>query len=266
MNSGIPGRPAVAVFLLMVVFVAAVIVSDIAASVVDPGGGSLSGIARFLVLALSIFIVVPRLLRLPTGTSTVSTFPADVGLARVNPIGRNLLLLIAIYATFAVSQLAGQWVFHIVSGTPFMIDVGGHSLLSLRTFTPAAFEEIVMRGVMLTYLLARFSKRRSVLVSSAVFAGIHMLNLLNPGTNALWVIAQVVWAFALGIMYAEVFIRTRSIYMPVMIHFLVNGSTSVWFHGLDGRSDESALYGIPFYGVIPAMLSLLWARLARKSD
>ena len=120
-----------------------------------------------------------------------------------------------------------------------------------------------MRGAMLTYLLTRYSRRRSVLVSSAVFAAIHLLNLLNPASNLVWVLAQTTWAFAFGIMYAETFIRTRSLYIPILIHLLVNGTVSVWFYGLGDQSLTSALLGIPFFGVIPAILSIIWVRRIR---
>ncbi len=254
MKRGVAGRPVLAVTILMVLFVATVAVSDIAGAV----------LFKLAVYAISIFLVMPALLRLPTGRTTVLSFPKDVGLARVSPIGGNLLLLFIVYATFAASQLAGQWIHRMAFDGPFVVDLGRNDLFSSDAPVSTILEEIVMRGVMLTYLLTRLSRGRAVLLSSAVFAGIHILNLLNPESDPLFVLAQVVWAFAIGVMYAEIFIRTRSLYLPILIHFLVNGTVDVWFHGLDGRSLASAMLGIPFYGVIPALLGICWLRLLRR--
>jgi membrane protease YdiL (CAAX protease family) len=249
----------------MTLFVATVALSDAIALVVDPDRGPAAMAAKLVVLALSAFLVVPGLLRLPTGSTTIAGFPGDAGLSRIRPLGRNMLLLLCIYATFAASQTAGQWVNHEVMGGPFDIDPGRHSLFGADAPIQAVFEEIFMRGVMLAYLLTRYSKGRAVLVSSAVFAGIHLLNMLNPASNPVWVLAQVVWAFAIGVMYAEIFVRTRSLYLPILIHYLVNGTVGVWFYGLDGGGLTDALLGVPFYGVIPALLGLTWLRLLRNA-
>jgi len=103
-----------------------------------------------------------------------------------------------------------------------------------------------------------------VFFSSAVFGGIHLLNLLNPDSVLSWVIAQSVWASALGWMYAEIFLRTRSLYLPIVLHVGINGTASVWFHGLNDSNFTSALFGIPFFGVVPALFGILWCRLLAR--
>jgi membrane protease YdiL (CAAX protease family) len=261
MNGGIPARPALAIVLLMVLFVVTEGVSEGVAMAADPDRGWPYALVKLAVCALAVFVLVPVLLRLPAGDSSLRSFPADVGLDRFRPLGRNLLLLVAIYATFAASQTAGQWLHHLASGSRFAIDPGRHDLLGGRTLASGIVEEIVMRGVMLTYLLTRLSRRGAVLVSAAVFGGIHLLNLLNPASSPVWVLAQAVWAFAFGVMYAEVFIGTGALVLPILIHVLVNGTAGVWFGGFEGQGLASALYGLPFFGVIPALLGVLWARL-----
>lgn len=266
MTRKISTRPVLSIVSLMFLFVLAEIVSEVASQGVGPGSGPTAVVVKLGVFALFIFVAVPILLGLPTGASTVRSFPSDVGLTRLSPAGRNLLLLVAIYLTFALSQLAGQWIHQWTHGVPVLVDFGRSDLLGARTLTSGIFEEIVMRGVMLTYLLTRYSRGRSVLVSAAVFAAIHLLNLLNPASNPVWVLAQTTWAFAFGVMYAEVFIRTRSLYVPILIHLLVNGTVSVWFHGLGDQSLTSALLGIPFFGVVPAFLGILWVRWLRGDE
>jgi hypothetical protein len=98
-----------------------------------------------------------------------------------------------------------------------------------------------------------------------VFAGLHVLNILNPGANSAWVLAQVVWAFGLGVMYAYMFTVLRSLYPLILIHYLLNALVGVWFQGLDARDAVSAVYGIPFFGVVPAALAMLWVRFLSRS-
>jgi membrane protease YdiL (CAAX protease family) len=45
----------------------------------------------------------------------------------------------------------------------------------------------------------------------SVFGGIHILNLANQEHQTFWVLSQVIWAFALGIMYAYLFIKSNSL-------------------------------------------------------
>lgn len=99
---------------------------------------------------------------------------------------------------------------------------------------------------------------------NAVFAGIHLLNLLSPASDPLFALARDVRVFAIGVMYAEVFVRTRSPYLPILIHFLVNGTVDIRFHGLHGHTRAATVLGIPFHGLIPACPGICWRRLVRR--
>jgi len=122
----------------------------------------------------------------------------------------------------------------------------------------------VLRGVIIAILLRTFSKLRSIVISAAIFGAIHLLNILNPEYSTIWVLSQTVWAFGLGLMYAYLFVTTKTIWPLIVIHYLINGMVGVWLYGLGGQDVTSALYGIPFFGLIPAGLAILWARYLWK--
>jgi len=112
--------------------------------------------------------------------------------------------------------------------------------------------------VIVTLLLGFLPRVRAVVIGAAVFAGLHLLNMFNPEHSAIWVAAQTIWAFGLGLMYAYLFVATRTIVPLIVIHYLINGMVGVWLRGLDGQDVTSALYGIPFFGLLPAGLAVLW--------
>lgn len=73
-------------------------------------------------------------------------------------------------------------------------------------------EELLFRGIILRGLLGRWNAKRAILVSSLLFALIH----LNP-----W---QFVTAMLLGCMLGWVYLRTGSVWLCVLGHAIVNGA------------------------------------------
>lgn len=86
----------------------------------------------------------------------------------------------------------------------------------------ALVEEIVFRGVLLFLLLDVFKKSKlkyffSILISSGVFSLFHLTNLFaNMDIGS--VLLQMVYTFLVGAMLAIVTIKTKNIWMAVIIH------------------------------------------------
>jgi membrane protease YdiL (CAAX protease family) len=221
------------------------------------GAGLLVKLGLF---SLLVFIVIPRLMKLPLGDVTFVEYLRAVGLRTGVSWRKIIVLALSCYAIFAMSQLLGSLLFYSSNSGEFELDFSRHGFFDSRSIVAGIFEEIVMRGVMVTVLLGTLSKRRAIVISAAVFGGIHLLNLLNPESNVIWVSAQAVWAFAFGVIYAYLFVITRTILPLILIHYSVNATGGVWFRGLETQDVTSALYGIPFFGVLPAGLAILWGR------
>jgi membrane protease YdiL (CAAX protease family) len=90
----------------------------------------------------------------------------------------------------------------------------------------------------------------------------HVLN-LTMGRELVWVVGQVVWAFAIGLFYGHVFVRTHSLLPSMIVHYLSN----VFIGSLTGYMQSRAsieiqvLYGVVFsLGVVPTALMILWTR------
>jgi membrane protease YdiL (CAAX protease family) len=97
----------------------------------------------------------------------------------------------------------------------------GPLLLFLALALLAGFvEETYFRGMMLRALLMR-GPWQAVIISSLFFGILHLLN-LTAGANLAATLLQVVYAFALGMMYAALVVRTQTLLPLIVTHGLTN--------------------------------------------
>lgn len=253
-------RPALAVLSILFLYIITEITSDSMARALASDNRALGILIKLAFFSALAFIVVPFLLRLPAGRSSIGSYLRNIGLKVDRSPGRLLTLALSCYLIFALSQTLGSSIFHLATGQEYSLDFSRHGLLDSRSIIAGIFEEIILRGVIVAVLLTRLPKKKTILVSAGVFAGLHLLNMLNPEAEKAWVLCQVIWAFGLGIMYASLLVEWRSLYPLIILHYLINALVGVWFRGLDTRTLNSGLYGILFFGLLPAGLSMLWAR------
>ena len=221
---------------------------------------------------LTIFILVPFVLHLPKGKRTYRQYLDDIGLSRMQPFIKLMFLALSCYIILVLSQIAASLVYRLFEGLPITLDFihrvvnlsgdlppGSSSLL---ISIPSAFEEAAFRGIVLTVFLNKYSEHKSIVFSSLGFGLMHVLNLLN-GADFVWVMGQIVWAFIIGLFYGYVFVRTRSLLPPMIVHYLGN----VFIGSLTGYMQASAsietqvLYGVTLsLGIVPTALMILWTK------
>lgn len=73
------------------------------------------------------------------------------------------------------------------------------------------FEEIIFRGIILDGLSKRYSYKESI-IASALFFALYHLNMVQFGS-----------AFILGLFFAYVYLKTKSIKLCMLLHFVNNG-------------------------------------------
>lgn len=221
---------------------------------------------------LTIFILVPFVLHLPKGKRTYRQYLDDIGLTRMQPFIKLLLLAVSCYVILALSQIAASLVYRLFEGLPItwdfirrVINFSGDlppGSSSLLISIPSAFEEVAFRGIILTGFLNKYSERKSIIFSSLGFGLMHVLNLAN-GADFIWVMGQIVWAFIIGLFYGYAFVKTRSLLPPMIVHYLGN----VFIGSLTGYMQVKAfveiqvLYGVTLsLGIIPTTLMILWTK------
>lgn len=90
----------------------------------------------------------------------------------------------------------------------------------------ALFEELIFRGYLLSAMCRWFGPGRksrfaAVLLSAAVFALFHLLNLLS-GASPLAVVLQVGYSFLVGAMTGALFLLSGNILLPIAVHAVYN--------------------------------------------
>jgi membrane protease YdiL (CAAX protease family) len=221
---------------------------------------------------LTVFIIAPFVLHPPKGKRTFRQYLDDIGLSRMQPFVQLVLLALSCYVILALSQAAASFVYRLFEGQPIngsfvrqVFDLsrdlppGSPSLL---LSIPAIFEEMAFRGIVLTVFLSKYSEHKSIIFSSVGFGLMHLLNLTN-GADMVWVMGQVVWAFVMGLFYGYVFIRTRSLLPPMIVHYLGNVFISSLVGYIQTRAsvEIQVLYGVILsLGVVPVTLMILWTR------
>jgi len=93
------------------------------------------------------------------------------------------------------------------------------------TLSVSLIEELVFRGIIFTLLLVTFKKEKhrviyAVLLSSAMFGIVHLLNLFSMPAPA--VLMQVGYTFLLGMLWAIIFYFTKSLVPVIVAHALFN--------------------------------------------
>ncbi len=152
-------------------------------------------------------------------------------------VGRGALAYVGLLPFIVFASLVSQGILSARGYPPSIQDVArlltaAHPpwlqayLLVLAVGLAPLFEETVFRGILLPLLARRFGVGAGVLLTSALFAGIHM-HLYS--TAPLFVIAV---GFALAYVY------TGSLWVPVTMHALFNGVNLVFLLLLKGSTNQ----------------------------
>jgi len=222
--------------------------------------------------ALMLFVFVPFVLRLPKGKTTYREYLDDIRLTKIHPFFRLLLIAVSCYIILMSCQILGLFVFRFAEGKAItaefirsVLDVTGDlppKSWGLLISLPSIFEEVTFRGVLLTFLLATYSIRKSIVFSSFAFAILHIFNIFGGG-DPVWVGAMVIWAFIMGLFYGYLFVKTGSLLPGMICHYLGN----LFVYSFAGYIQETAsiaiqsLYGVIFtFGLIPVILMILCIR------
>ena len=94
------------------------------------------------------------------------------------------------------------------------------------------FEEVLYRGLVLKILLKKNGRsKRGVMgacvISSVIFGLLHIVNIF-AGAPVLSTISQVIHATSTGLFFAAVFIRTNKLWIPILLHGLLNLSSQIF--------------------------------------
>ena len=139
--------------------------------------------------------------------------------------------------------------------------------VAFNGFATGALEELVFRGLILSLLLTASSDSHeprnawnAILISALLFSLPHALNLFAGHAEAR-VLAQLVWSFLLGVVFACLRISGRSIWPVAVLHGAMNAFVHVNRLGIE---IQPSLLGAAALAFAPVPLCVYGAMLLRK--
>lgn len=131
----------------------------------------------------------------------------------------------------------------------------------------AIIEELFIRGLLLNYIEKLFCKSKNstmiaVVASSVIFGLGHI-----PGTIGmppLVTVSKVVWTIGMGVFFGMVYKKTANLWVPIIIHFLINVCAIPYcFSSIQGYADLTLYIIVPAY-IILGIYSIFELRKTRQ--
>lgn len=167
--------------------------------------------------------VIPMLLTIWATRQTFNkrgTINYKVGYLELLPliiIVAYAFLVVGEFTIFLLPEPSGIWkkLFDMLNQS--MKEVFNHRLVGFLMVAVAApiLEETLFRGIILKALLKKTSPYWAIMISAIAFGVFHM----NP-----W---QFLYATVLGLFLGYIYWKTRSLFYPILIHMLLNGTAFV---------------------------------------
>lgn len=136
----------------------------------------------------------------------------------------RLLRVVGLAAAFLVALNNFPWIALVSGRAQITAAPEALALFALGCLGIGVFEELLFRGFLLPLLLDRLPQTRggrlwAVLLSSAVFGLVHLLNLFG-GNDPMATLLQVGYSFLVGAAAAVLLLLTGNIVAPVLFHTL----------------------------------------------
>lgn len=103
----------------------------------------------------------------------------------------------------------------------FYVDYKLFILSIITCLFTCIIEELLFRSILTTEIVKYKSKSKAILISSAIFGLIHLLNISSIST-ILPSLLQVIYTFGLGLILSSMYLESKNIILPIVFHFLFN--------------------------------------------
>jgi membrane protease YdiL (CAAX protease family) len=219
----------------------------------------------FALLFLLWIIIVPIGLKLPR-KENFNQLTHTLGLKRFQPIIRNLslgigCLVILGFSTALFANLLGTWIFDpdIVLRNP-SVSTGLGWFFFIFMLRPGIWEEISFRGVILNLQLKKYSPESSIIINGILFGLFHYINLLgNPDLYSISM--QVIYASCLGIAFAYIYVKTKSLLPCIIAHYLIDSVGQIFLRSIFTNYVNLTLYYVFGIGIVPMVLIIILTKL-----
>ena len=118
----------------------------------------------------------------------------------------------------------------------------------------AIIEELYVRGLLLNLIEKMFAKSEhstiiAVVISAIIFGLGHVIGVLNQ--PLIVIVSKVIWTIGMGIFFGMVYKKTNNLWVPIIIHFIINVCALPYcFSSIGGYAN------LTFYIIVPAYIIL----------
>ncbi len=162
-------------------------------------------------------------------------------LGKLPAVALAIILLVLVGRAHSLSPAGTRWAQIITCGWPvflmgLVIAALGHLSPADKGLVPVSvivflvgialtvlFEETLCRGVIQGTLTdAGIRPMRAVLGASAIFAIMHLANLISQPTLVVGTFTQVIYTFCLGALLGAIYLTSDSLWVPMILHAVFN--------------------------------------------
>lgn len=119
----------------------------------------------------------------------------------------------------------------VVGGFSNKISFVQYIILVFFTIAVGFNEEIYFRGLVFQFLMVK-GRKKAIIVSSIIFGSLHLINVLR-GKSPLYLVLQMLFAFLVGIILAEIASITKSLWGIIIWHAAHDFIASITTETLD---------------------------------
>ena len=216
-------------------------------------------VSRFTLSGILWILLLPIALYYMKGTSS-RDFVYSIRLHTNKMASRNILLGIIVSFSFFIcvvftAILLGVYTsnFSLLVSPDYENGLGW--FIFIFALIPGIWEEIAFRGIILTFLLSKYSVRKALIFDGLLFALFHIFNYLILGQDLLSVLLQSIAAIFVGVTLAYLTIKTGSILPAIIIHYSIDVTLFISGFIFDFSNDNSTLiFALLSLIVIPPLL------------
>jgi len=216
-------------------------------------------ILRFVLSGIVWLLIVPYILYKLQKTS-FHGYRIFMKINMKQKVRRNVLIGIGISILFfsSISILAilldvYSPNYHLLIDSDFESGLGW--LILIFALIPGIWEELAFRGVLFSVLMKKYSEKESIIYSSLFFSFFHIFNYFILNQDLVSVVLQSVAAIFVGLVLANLMIKTKSIISGVIIHYSID--VTLFISGLIfnlGDTDNSILFALFALMIVPPLV------------
>ena len=209
-------------------------------------------IINLVIYSVFWFSIIPFGLKMPRMVESLKDYLSSIRLNNAKPLGSILFLGVLIGVLYLLITAVTSFIFGSFAPSVESI-LPPENWVLLYGNIGAFFEEVAIRGVILSLLLTRYDKTKAVLFSALIFGIGHIITFFL-GNELFFSVIQVVYAFSLGILFATLVIKTNSLIPSIIAHMIMNSFVQMFQSSFD---DYNYVYLLLISSVITTILGLI---------